>query len=102
MLQDHCYSTSKDDARGRELLEVGFSQEDINNNNHCHALDKTKRYLMDIAPWSAFAKTTSKGYLPAFPGQLFRRIPLYIIIGDLELAPPFLGIGEESTVCCCY
>ena len=46
MLQEHCYSTSiyimcgsksKDDARGGELLEVGFSQEDINNNNHRHA-----------------------------------------------------------------
>ena len=45
-----CGSKSKDNTRGGgELLEVGFSQEDINNNNHCHAVDRTKRYLMNIA-----------------------------------------------------
>ena len=44
-------------------------------------------------------KRRQKGIFQSFRDSFLDNFQLYIM-EDLELAPPFLGIGDESTVCC--
>ena len=46
------------------------------------------------------AKMTSKRYFPVFPGRLFQEILHYILSKISNQHPPFLGNGEDPTVCC--